>query len=321
MEKLIYTHALAACSLALASVMLSCSSEADELNVVSSEPEEMTEEMLEKIAYGCDSYLYENPTDQKVETSASDEYLAFLRARCSRANKSIVAADDNMIGVIKSDKIYGCGKYKEVEVYYDCEDSGNNNKSKGYHGSWSVSHNLTMRFCIVPANLFEQVDVAYGVVDFSSAPYLCGDSNYEDIVRVDVRMDSDDSHNPQTCIMSKEYGASWVNGNVGSVQVYGNKNLQFRLFIFKPKSGKQKKFPRLGFEYGVLGNVYSHSKDDYDKDEYGYVYSDDEDSNNANGLWVYDKDSGRYDTYVYNKNVYGVIHQDKNTRFYLSKVK
>lgn len=314
---------LVACMFSLLFFLVSCSDDAETFSTATFESQEMSDEILEKIAYGCDSYFDQELSGRKNETSASDEYIALLEQRLSQfvANKSITASDNNMVGVIKSDKVKGCGKYKEVEVYYDCQDhSANNTEAKGYHGLWTVTQNIVMRFCVVPAKLFKQIDVAYGVVDFSNASYIWGDSNFEDIARYDVHMDAEDEHT-QTAVKSKEYGESWINGSVGSMSVDRNKNLDFRLFVFKPMSGRQKTFPKLGFEYGVFGNIYFYSSNKYSDDEYGLVFSDDEDHSNANFICAYNRDLGQYKTRVSNVNLYDVIHQDRNTRFYMSKIK
>ncbi|MGN0028246.1 MAG: hypothetical protein ACI35Q_00695 [Marinilabiliaceae bacterium] len=102
---------------------------------MSSESSDFSEEQIEKVAYGCGTYTDWDETGEKVETTATDEYVAMLRERLATERKASVnksTALEQMVGVVK-DKT--CGKYDEVRIYYDSEDKRTNYKaSKGYRG-------------------------------------------------------------------------------------------------------------------------------------------------------------------------------------------
>lgn len=97
--------------------MTSCT---EEMNIANVDNEEFsyTDEQLEKVAY-CGSYTESN--DEKVETSASEEYLELVTERLNILEKSGLKSatvnDDNKtkgyVGVIKESD---CGQYDEIHI-------------------------------------------------------------------------------------------------------------------------------------------------------------------------------------------------------------
>lgn len=307
-------------SFIMTSMLVSCSSEVEEFATKS---DEFSDEILEKISYGCDASIYSLNSDEKIETVASDEYLNYImNPTLPIINKSAVVFDE-YVGVIKADEVRGCGKYQEVEVYYDCENSKTATYSKGFRGSWSVLKNITMKFCVVPDSLFKRTNIAYGVVDFTSPvdgtehSYMGSDSEYKEIARIDVRMDAEDK-SPETNIKSRKHGENWIKGNIGSMNTDSRKNLTFRMFVYLPQNGADNVYPDLGFDYGVFGNIYSRK--DY-TDDYGIVFSDDEDDSNANKSILFQNNENGQIITKSGVSCHNVILQDGNTRFYMSKIK
>lgn len=300
--------------------LLSCSNETDEIGVMANEADQYSAEILEKIAYGCDSYLYDEDVDEKIETSASDEYMALIIERLShfRANKGATVSDGEapLVGVIKVGP--NCGKYKEAEIYYDCEDGNNCTTSSGFIGQWQVLHNITMRFCLVPATLFFNNDMEYGVINFSdlSYSYVTNGKRGHDMlrfIRYRVHMDAEDNGS-LTKIWRYEGDKRTKVDRYGSVEVDKNGNLEFDLLINEcahDYNSTTSMMPNLGMEYGVFGITSANEGD------LGRVYSDDENRNNANYMY-----RDYYESYDIRKdNPYtDIIDMGKNTEFKMTRV-
>ena len=263
-----------------ATAITSCSDREDD--IVSTENSDFSEEQIEKVAYGCGAYADWDETDEKVETTATEEYVAMLKERLATERKASgikSTALEQMVGVVK-DKT--CGKYDEVRIYYDCQDhSANDTYSHGFKGSWKVTQNITMYFCLVPARLFHNTGDYYGVMNFSSDFHFVNDWNLKKVGRIDGFMDAEDSKCGSAMYYTK-HGQKEVNvlysSFVSNTKLVGNGNLYFEMFAFAaddPSNG----YPDLGFDYGVFG-MFNYKKD-WDENQ-GKVHSDDEDSHNAN---------------------------------------
>lgn len=313
-------------SISFVSVLLSCSKESEFTDLQTTENIELSDEMIEKIAYGCTSYLDEVTTDEKIETSASDDYMALLEERMTKVGGNkyveyVYNRDQQYVGVIEVD---GCGKYEkynEVIINYDSENKKNNNKRFGFNGAWSGSENITMRFCLVPYQSFGRTGEWYGVMNFS-------DLNKKNMLRTSsqgvlhVLMDAEDRHDDRTNMRFNNYAlgaGSWPDSKIGNVKVDRNGNLEFQMIIFEPGNSSEPlySYPDFGFDYGVFGTLKPYKVSDIGdekiKEDYGMVYSDDEDSDNAN--WM------KYNFNWYNENFHNIIVVNKNTTMYMSKIR
>ncbi|MCQ2229404.1 MAG: hypothetical protein MJZ13_06620 [Bacteroidales bacterium] len=301
--------------------LLSCSNETDEIGVMANEADQYSAEILEKIAYGCDSYLYDEDVDEKIETSASDEYMALITERLSniRANKSFANySTDAYVGVIKTDKKLGCGKYDEIEIRYDCENGhSNNTHSSGYKGLWDVRQNITMRFCLVHNGCFGNTYNSYGVINFYKNEKSPNWEPRSNVSMLEVHMDAEDHHDERTVMkyIDKQKNTIEEKKDFGTVHIDKNGNLNFELIVYLGDGSHYGSFPDLGFEYGVFGTIFNEFEKDYG-DYYGHVHSDDEDNNNANTICIKGGKSIKNLTPSYE----GVIHMGRNTDFYLTKV-
>lgn len=318
----------AAALLLCTTTLSSCGNDTDEMLYSAHESSVLSDEILEKISYGCDDYLYADNSNEKVEFSASEEYMNLVRDRLllSHTNKSAVVADDftQYLGVIKSKD--GCGKFDQVKIYYDCEDGSNNHTySSGYTGVWTHEQNINMWFCLVPATLFFNNDLRYGVMNFTSAKHYYEVSNGKlgrdalSFNELRVHMDAED-RGTATKMYFIKYGEKEIEKpHIGNVSVDGNGNLNFGILVSEMRSDYTSDsfmFPYLGFEYGVFGSIYNKSKENLDEC-YGRVHSDDEDKNNANSMYFNENKKESYK----NKHYYDdIIRVGDNTDFYISQI-
>ena len=277
-----------------------------------------------KVAYGCTSYTAVDYGDEKVETSATEEYIDMLRERIreeetASGNKAVAATQ--YVGVVKDQT---CGKYDEIRIYYDCEDKRNHTNSGGYVGGWHITHNITMRFCMVPANLFKRTKNYYAVMNFSPDTHFQNDERHKDVGLLHVYMDAEDSDSGTDIFYTKNGGRE-ERDKYGfyshKARVEGDGNLSFQLFYFKPNNNSTESYPDLGFDYGVFGVLYPENKENEHRQ--GYVYSDDEDKNNGDYMCqVVDKeytsleDADKLGAFDF----YGIIKVDGNTTFHIAKV-
>lgn len=278
-----------------------------------------------KVAYGCTSYTAADDGDEKVETSATEEYIDMLRERIreeetASGNKAVAATQ--YVGVVKDQT---CGKYDEIRIYYDCEDKRNHTKSGGFVGGWHITHNITMRFCMVPANLFKRTKNYYAVMNFSPDTHFQNDEGHKDVGLLRVYMDAEDNDSG-TSIFYTRHGGNEIKDTYGihahNARVAGKGNLNFQMFYFKPNNNSTESYPDLGFDYGVFGVLYPENKENGHRQ--GYVYSDDEDKNNGNLIDAYvdrtNTDTRDSNTDMRGQNFYGIIQVDSNTTFHIAKI-
>ena len=308
-------HSAAAIAMAFAATAItSCSDREDD--IVSTENSDFSEEQIEKVAYGCGTYADWEETDEKVETTATEEYVAMLKERLGterKASGNKSTAMEQMVGVVK-DKT--CGKYDEVRIYYDCQDrSSNDTYSHGYIGGWKVTQNITMYFCLVPARLFHNTGDYYGVMNFSTDLHFVNDWNFTKVGRIDGYMDAEDSKCGSAMYYTK-HGQKEVDvrysSYVGNTQLVGNGNLYFEMFTFAA-DGSNNDYPDLGFDYGVFGMFNGGWSANQ-----GKVHSDDEDKHNANSAYfTYQGEK----TSIYNRSHWKIVKISKNTDFHIARIK
>lgn len=275
----------------------------------------MSSEVTEKISYGCDASVYKTVGNEKIETKASDEYLAEVRLKMNtiRANKD--AATTQYVGVIK-DLNGNCGDYDEVIVYYDCEDKNNKTTKRGYRGDWYVSKNIEMIFCVVPVDKFVRTDKWYGVVNFSKQRAVGTDYEHNDVALIHLAMDAQDARKPVTQMYHKKHGdVRRPVSEFGNMRVDPNGNLNFEIFAFASKNYAFAQYPKFDFSYGVFGSLHRSTDIDYQ----GYVFSDDEDSNNANFINITFENNPV--TPPAKEPYQGIVLSNANTQLYISKIR
>lgn len=241
-------------------------------------------------------------------------------AEAASGNKAVAATQ--YVGVVKDQT---CGKYDEIRIYYDCEDKRNHTKSGGFVGGWHITHNITMRFCMVPANLFKRTKNYYAVMNFSPDTHFQNDERHKDVGLLHVYMDAEDSDSGTDIFYTKNGGRE-ERDKYGfyshKARVEGDGNLSFQLFYFKPNNNSTESYPDLGFDYGVFGVLYPENKENEHRQ--GYVYSDDEDKNNGNLIDAYvdrtNTDTRDSNTDMRGQNFYGIIQVDGNTTFHIAKI-
>lgn len=304
------------------STLASCSDV--ETDDVSSDIESLSlsSEVVEKMAYGCDPSSYEMRGAEKIETTASEEYMELIRERMLQKASNKACGLEQYVGVIK---VTDCGRYNEVRVFYDCEDNNSSTRSKGFKGAWDVNTNINMRYCLVPVTEFKRTDKWYGVVNFSSKKVVKDDNENADVALISVYMDSQDGKNPLTRIYYTEHNEKEVQiSGKGNMELVGNYNLSFEIFAFASKKGAVPNYPEFGFEYGVFGKLYKDDEETpaqnyYYSNDQGYVISDDEDTNNSNSITALFEN--KYVEVPKDKSYHGTVISNKNTTFFISKIK
>lgn len=305
--------------------LISCQNETNEMYLSESASNSLSLEQLEKIAYGCDSYVYDIDSDEKVETSASDEYMALIEERMDSLISNAVkpshlkgTVSNRYVGVIKDGT---CGNYEEVLIKYDCED-GRKNETKAYDYAkqlgWVKSDgNLEMRFCKVPAELFKHIGQHYAVVNFTNEIKTDEIVNGNRIAMkaIMLHMDAEDDDSKYTSIYDngvKKYG-------LGLTSLTGNTHVNLDLnLLYYSDEHKGNVLPDLGFDYGVFGQL--------NNCEIGTIFSDDEDRNNANVARLYNVspyESYKADNYqklTKNRIYNGIFKMTENTTLYISHI-
>jgi len=157
------------------------------------------------------------------------------------------------------------------EIHMDDEDNNNKSKVFGWVGATESSHNTTFRFCRVDGSNFfplawaspSNVSAYYAVLKMGSE---CPNGSFE----FSRYFDNEDKNN-----------SNWANGDIEPSWVRANTHMVFCLFRGAGPGYAMSAFPDLGIEYGVFADLESESTFPLAIDV-GYVYTDDEDRNNAN---------------------------------------
>lgn len=326
---------LLALSSVFVSVSSSCSDEALTDSVESQRTpiaeSELSGEELDKYAYGCEYYAED--TIGKIETEAKPAYFAFaetlMNESLAAVNKSL-SVDEPMVGVVK---MATCGKYDEVEIFFDAEDRRPKCYKTGYASgcSWDAKHNVWMRFCVVPASLFKGIGKDYAVLLFTDeikGPLVYQNGSYSNQRVLRVHLDAEDNKTESGIKITKYDGTSRVGTNSdiipNSYDSRKNLNLFFQHF---PASWKGNSLPNLGFEYAVFGTLYGSGER-----VCGSIYFDTEDKNTANSftlLQLKRKGNNGFDSFTDDtksgqdwkgRGVYeGLMEVGGNAAFYISK--
>jgi len=306
----------AICFFAITLALNSCQEEGLDIQ----EPVSITDE-LEKIetTFNEGDVKIENDfSGEKIETDASP----MLRKRIEKElmesftkQKTFSRRNNNNLVAVFSPGLPSrgsCRGARELNVFMDCEDRGGSSKVSGWVGGTGTDRNknLKMTFCVVPNN-FKRTNHDYAVLNISSnVPY----STY----RIDRLFDNEDRRN-------KNY-SSYLGGGLPRTQDQTNySNLTGRNYLLSwimyPKTSTPQQFPSLFFleSYGVLGKFGINSSNQ------GYVFSDDEDSRNANRCNIYKYSRNGVRTLVSNRNertsvLRNILVEGRNTTLHISKV-
>ncbi len=203
------------------------------------------------------------------------------------------------VGVIPDVK-GSCPEPTEVKIYMDNEDTDNNNQSSGWIGAIFRGRNTILEFCKIDGTRLGRL-AAPSSGSGSYAVLKLGDTCPPGSTEF-VRYHDDEDRPP--------LNISWMAGEVGPTRQNfdGGTGTELHWCVFEQTpvgaASGMSFFPRLGFRYGVVApSSFSMAE------RTGWVYTDDEDSNNQNR-----PQSGS-----------GVISRmmdiGRNTRYYLSLVK
>lgn len=206
------------------------------------------------------------PGFAKIETTASNVYKAKIRKELETSyskQTTYLKSIDNLVGVIRDGS--SCGSYQELDVQMDSEDSNCQSGGTGYIGGCTIDPggNIILRFCIVGAYNFVRTSSDFAVLDL-------GGNVPSDANGVTRYFDNEDSNNMN---YARVDGTSF-SGQYGGCNFGANTTLAF--YFYPANINAPGSFPWLGVSnYIVLGR-FGFSR--------GTIYSDDEDTGNANWL-------------------------------------
>lgn len=278
--------------------------------------------------------------DEKVETSWEEGFekeldLEFLGSSKEEPKiKRLSVWWEGHVAVIRLGP--NCGDYPTIEFNMDCEDTGSqthilnwdyyNNKTDKQSVAWltqygiqSVYGNLTMFFCVLPDAWDFPTSMIY-YPDTWATVSLSGYAFYPTSM-IGRNIDNEDSSNGNyqyaimtngTKILCKPKNPSYDAPEYGGLRQTPINSY----FLFAPavSSTGTKVFPNKGFNYAVF------SKKPIPSNDYisyvAEVYSDDEDSSNANS-WA--EPAGSVPSNV--DRDFGYIKGKANTTFYVTRAK
>jgi len=180
----------------------------------------------------------------------------------------------------------------------DCEDSNPNSSSSGWIGDNYIDNrkNVLLKFCIVYNAYFEHINVDFAVLNLTTnLPW--------GVSRIMRYVDNEDDKNINKTI----YDGNLYSGWFGDCWFGNNTRLSFYYF---PRTSSNVPFPNLGISYGVFGN-FGNQK--------GWIYTDDEDTKNANICYL-ELFTGTGYLRQYSGNIPNIMDVGNNTRLYLSQV-
>lgn len=282
-------------------LLMFVSCEGNDLVLETIEETDITE-AIEKIetvyTEGCLKIEKFDPDYVKIETEAPDDLkqriLETLEKTFSKTH--VLKNNGNLVGVFKSG---GCGGYSVLEVIMDSEDSNPASSITGWSGdsylTGSGAKNVALLFCVVDGAYFERTTVDYAILNLSSS------SSWGDAEGLQRYFDNEDSSNQNIFRLDGQNISGWV----GDCYFGSNTRLQF--YYYTATGSGTAIFPYLGFSYGTLGTYGSYQ---------GNIYSDDEDSSNANAAYYW---SGAYANPVSTGHVPNIMNVNSNTRLFLSK--
>jgi hypothetical protein len=271
-------------------------------NVTQNDYKQETDKIETSIASGLtkdQSYLTNFP---KHETEASKELkqkiMGALINSYSKTN-AIAAVNSEIFGVFKDGS---CGSYRELDIRMDCEDNNPASSTHGYTGNTVVSNgDISYQFCLVnDRKNFPQISSGkYAVLSLDRRQLTNGIN-----ISFDRGFDNED-HNNQNSVVLNGASQSLPFDSFPGINISGNSALSF-LLILRNSTGAAKPPVLAGVaSYGVLGSFASQK---------GYIFSDDEDFQNANSFYS----NTASESSVWFKNV---MEFGANTKIYVSKAR
>ncbi|MCY1015908.1 hypothetical protein [Pyxidicoccus sp. MSG2] len=188
---------------------------------------------------------------------------AYTERTCPRAH-----IPANYVGVISGTGTCP-GNVETIRINMDNEDRAEASNVSGWVGATNVdgNGNINYVFCRVDGTQFHSLAAANSA-NYNYAVLKLDQSCPEGAVEFSRYFDNEDNNNKNS-----------YSGNIFPNVVNNNSTLRFCLF--KGDGSIASAFPSLGFEYGVFAAsqfVFTSAR--------GYIYSDDEDGNNANSYNV-----------------------------------
>lgn len=174
------------------------------------------------------------------------------------------------VGVIP-DSLAACPAEKRVTVYLDNEDNGQGNTRSGWTGAIRSDRNTRLEFCRADGTKFGRHQPSEGHTSDYAVLKLgttCPNGSLEVVREFDDENDL--------------YNENWMGGDLGQNRQFGDtESRTFLHFCWFQGNGSDgpamPSFPQLGFNYGVIGQVYNAVQS-------GFITTDDENDSNHNSF-------------------------------------
>lgn len=303
-------------SISIGLLLISCEKEdlslVNEGNTVENDAN-YTIEQIEKAQY-CYDYISSNNKNvdyDKYETSASSDYIKLIKEKLEYnepIKKTLLKAlGEQSVGVLKNGS---CGTYHELRIFMDNEDNRPASKSFGWTGSSYIDgdKNIWLKFCVVPDAFSNSSRGGFAVLNLGFKFKNTSSDKFEQQF-IERYFDNEDNSN------KNRYESTWDGDNLGVLWPNTMDRNTKLIFRYYDKGKYDHGFPDYGISYGVFGTLDGFSQK-------GYLYTDDEDSSNANWCRYKRIDvSGKVVQSSYISGVTGIIQAGSNTKLYTTKVR
>jgi hypothetical protein len=284
--------------LLLSGLFCSCQKE----NVTHNDYKQETDKIETSIGVGLTkdrSFITHLP---KQETEASTELkqkiMGALVNSYSKTN-AISAVNSEIFGVFKDGS---CGSYRELDIRMDGEDNNTASTTKGYTGSTFVDNrDIYYQFCLInDRTKFPRISSGkYAVLSLDRHQSTNGTT-----ISFDRSFDNEDHNNQNAVTLNGEVQPLPFNSFPG-INIAGNSALSFLLMLKDPTAAAKPPILAGVNSYAVIGSFGSTK---------GYIFSDDEDFQNANTFY---SNTASESSVWFN----GVIEFGANTKMYISKAR
>lgn len=297
-------------------MMIGCTEKNNELTESSQKDATTSINKLEYAYVDGNLKIETDSTDsaQKIESRASDEYLATIKKLGDTPNglrknvTSVSSLVGERVGVIAESNA-PTGTYDVLEIFMDCEDSRNANGKSGWIGANTVDRNVTLKLCLVPKSLFSRYK-------YTKYAVLSLDYGFNNII--ERFFDNEDSDNKNSVklngkILDSKGVSDLTEARCGITQDK-NTTLCFYVYYKDDKTGMES-FPDLGIQYGVFGSTDENTRSK------GWISTDDEDSKNANQCWNNWYNLARADCSDWLKVTQSIIEPGQNTKIHMFRAR
>lgn len=236
----------------------------------------------EEKSAGEDSNKKEESMASKLEISTSmNDYITSLKNQANTAKqmvtRSLYSTTNKVVGVFK---VNTCGKYKELRLSIDCEDSREKSKIEGNVGASFVDENgnVNLVFCLVDARPYYPGGVL--LVDHITYAENLNDQGLHGMKALDVivRHHDTEDNNPSHYVFSTDSRYKRKQDIKGFSKIETDVDLAWAFPEYGPEVSSR--FIGAGdIKYGVLGKSLQT-----EKHVSGLIHFDDEDHHNKN--WV-----------------------------------